>query len=184
MLVGITYGLLPYGHHTMGWTSPWVMARDLRWPGPAGGVLGHRDAGGPPHVPADPVPHPGLHGRQRGQRPGLAEPGWPDVHAHHLAAGHLAAPARLQLQLDPVVGRHLHAAADRRLPGRRAPGRRTWPTATGPAPSPPGAWCWWPSASSSCRPCPSTSATRPSPLCSSSTPSAWVCSSPPTRPAS
>jgi MFS family permease len=26
ILVGITYGLLPYGHHTMGWTSPTVMA--------------------------------------------------------------------------------------------------------------------------------------------------------------
>src|SRR5580693_17777 len=26
VLVGITYGLLPYGGHTMGWTSPWVMA--------------------------------------------------------------------------------------------------------------------------------------------------------------
>src|SRR5580698_6119138 len=25
ILVGITYGLLPYGHHTMGWTSPKVM---------------------------------------------------------------------------------------------------------------------------------------------------------------
>ncbi len=25
ILVGITYGLLPYGHHTMGWTSPTVM---------------------------------------------------------------------------------------------------------------------------------------------------------------
>ncbi|HXQ43986.1 MAG TPA: MFS transporter [Acidimicrobiales bacterium] len=26
ILVGITYGLLPYAHHTMGWTSPTVMA--------------------------------------------------------------------------------------------------------------------------------------------------------------
>jgi len=26
ILVGITYGLLPYGHHTMGWTNPWVLA--------------------------------------------------------------------------------------------------------------------------------------------------------------
>jgi MFS family permease len=26
ILVGITYGLLPYGHHTMGWTSPVVLA--------------------------------------------------------------------------------------------------------------------------------------------------------------
>jgi MFS family permease len=25
ILIGITYGLLPYGHHTMGWTSPWVL---------------------------------------------------------------------------------------------------------------------------------------------------------------
>src|ERR1700683_1609583 len=29
ILVGITYGLLPYGHHTMGWTSPVVMAEIL-----------------------------------------------------------------------------------------------------------------------------------------------------------
>ena len=26
MLVGITYGIQPYGGHTMGWTSPWVLA--------------------------------------------------------------------------------------------------------------------------------------------------------------
>ena len=26
ILIGITYGLLPYGHHTMGWTSPVVLA--------------------------------------------------------------------------------------------------------------------------------------------------------------
>ncbi len=26
ILVGITYGLLPYGHHTMGWTSPTVLS--------------------------------------------------------------------------------------------------------------------------------------------------------------
>ena len=25
VLVGITYGIQPYGHHTMGWTSPWVL---------------------------------------------------------------------------------------------------------------------------------------------------------------
>jgi len=29
ILVGITYGLLPFGHHTMGWTSPWVMTEIL-----------------------------------------------------------------------------------------------------------------------------------------------------------
>ena len=26
VLVGITYGIQPYGGHTMGWTSPWVLA--------------------------------------------------------------------------------------------------------------------------------------------------------------
>ena len=26
VLVGITYGILPYGHHVMGWTNPWVIA--------------------------------------------------------------------------------------------------------------------------------------------------------------
>src|ERR1700730_12156646 len=25
ILVGITYGLLPYGVHPMGWTNPWVL---------------------------------------------------------------------------------------------------------------------------------------------------------------
>ena len=25
VLVGITYGLLPYGGHPMGWTNPWVL---------------------------------------------------------------------------------------------------------------------------------------------------------------
>ena len=30
LLVGITYGILPYGGHTMGWTSPWRARRDRR----------------------------------------------------------------------------------------------------------------------------------------------------------
>jgi MFS family permease len=29
ILIGLTYGLLPYGGHTMGWTSPWVLAELL-----------------------------------------------------------------------------------------------------------------------------------------------------------
>ncbi|HZQ28939.1 MAG TPA: MFS transporter [Acidimicrobiales bacterium] len=26
ILIGITYGIQPYGHHTMGWTGPWVLS--------------------------------------------------------------------------------------------------------------------------------------------------------------
>ena len=38
VLVGITYGIQPYGGHTMGWTSPLVLGADRRRPGGAGRV--------------------------------------------------------------------------------------------------------------------------------------------------
>ena len=123
ILVGITYGLLPYGGHTMGWTSPVVMAEIF------GGIAilvvfrDHRDEGAPADVPPVAVPDPCLHRRQRGQLPGLAEPGRAHVHADHLAAGDLAPAARLQLRPDAPVGRHLHDPVDGGFPGRR-PGQR------------------------------------------------------------
>ena len=40
----------------------------------------------------------------------LDGPRRPAVHADHLAAGHLASVARLQLRVDAAVGGHLHAA--------------------------------------------------------------------------
>ena len=42
------------------------------------------------------------------------------VHDHHLAAGDLAAPARLRLRPHAAVGGHLHAAAHRWVPHCRA----------------------------------------------------------------
>ena len=47
ILVGITYGLLPYGGHTMGWTSPVVHGGDLRGHGDPGALRDHRDQGAP-----------------------------------------------------------------------------------------------------------------------------------------
>ena len=60
-MVGITYGIRPYGDHVMGWTSPRVL-------GLIGGGLVllavfclDRDQGGPADVPPRAVPDPRLH---------------------------------------------------------------------------------------------------------------------------
>jgi MFS family permease len=95
ILIGITGGIQPYRHHAMGWANP-VVAGLL-----AGGVVLLiafaliESRGCRADVPAQPVPDPRFHGRQhrgprRGHRPRRAA-----VRAHHLAAGGLAAAARL-----------------------------------------------------------------------------------------
>ena len=91
--------------------------------GAAGGVLLHRTARRPadgrhPAVPFDVVRH-----GQPGRADVVGRPRRPAVHADHLAAGHLASVARLQLRVDAAVGGHLHAADDGRLPGGRPAGR-------------------------------------------------------------
>ena len=133
----ITYGIQPYGGHAMGWTNPLVLGRLV------GGVLlllafvlvESRVAD--PMFRAAALPDPRLRGgqRRRPARGGRARR--PAVHAHHLAAGHLAAAARLRLRGDPAVGRHLPAAADRRLPRRRPDRRAACPTGSARAVSPP-----------------------------------------------
>ena len=50
------------------------------------------------------VQDPGVLGRQPRGAAGLGRPRRPAVHAHHLAAGHLAAAARLQLRVAPRCG--------------------------------------------------------------------------------
>ena len=116
VLAGITYGIQPYGRHTMGWTNPYVLTAII------GGIVvlvafvvieTRVDAA---DVPPPAVPHPRLHRRQRRQPARRPRPRWPAVHPDHLAAGHLAAAARLQLREHPAVGRHLHDPADGRLP--------------------------------------------------------------------
>ena len=86
---------------------------------PAGPLRRRGAAGGVPDALHRPVPDPGLqHGQPRRPAGGRGTRR-AAVHADHLAAGDLAAAARLRLRLDPAVGGHLHAAADRGLPGRR-----------------------------------------------------------------
>ncbi len=119
VLVGITYGIQPYGGHTMGWTSPLVLGLIIGGLAVLRGVLRHRDQGLRADVRPRAVQDPPVHRGQHGQPAVQPRPRRPHVHADHLAAGHLPADARLRLRPDPAVGRHRDAAADCRLPVRR-----------------------------------------------------------------
>ena len=105
IMVGITYGIEPYGGHAMGWTNPAVLGSLI------GGALllvafcFIEVHGARADVPAPALQDPGLHQWRGRQLPGCHEPGRVDVHADHLAAGDLAAPPRLLLRHHPAVGR-------------------------------------------------------------------------------
>ena len=141
LLAAITYGIQPYGGRTEGWTNPLVLA------GLIGGALllvafvivetQGRGADVPPRA----VPDPGVRGRQR-RRAAVVDRPWRDaVHADHLAAGDLAAAARVRLRAHAAVGRHLPAAAHRGLPRCRAAVRATVRPARRPAAWPPVGCC-------------------------------------------
>ena len=105
IMVGITYGIQPYGGHTMGWTSPFVLGCLAVGRRPAGRLRRHRDTGRRSHVPTGPLPDPGLHRRQPLHAAGRHRARRPDVHADHLAAGDLAAPPRLRASPARRCGR-------------------------------------------------------------------------------
>ena len=150
LLVAITYGIQPYGDHSTGWTNPWVLA----------GLIGGVALLVAFVVVEKHVEHPMVRSTlfrirafcdgQPGRPDGLDRPRRAAVHADHLAAGHLAAAARLQLRVHAAVGGHLHAAADRRASWSPDRPRAGSPTASAPACSPPAACWWWRSASSGC----------------------------------
>jgi hypothetical protein len=77
LLVGVTYGIEPYGGSALGWSNPWVVAAI---PGSALPSRAVQD----PHVRRGQSER--LHQRRRARRVA--------VHADHLAAGHLAPAAR------------------------------------------------------------------------------------------
>ena len=132
LLTGIVYSLLPYGGHPTGWTNPWVLTAIF------GGIAILILFAWVETKVAQPMFRLGLfkiraftagQHRRPARRP---RPRRHPVHADHLAAGHLAAAARLQLQPDAAVGGHRHGPADDRVPHRRAAGRARCPTATAP----------------------------------------------------
>ena len=64
VLVGITYGIQPYGAHVMGWTSPFVLTCLIGGVAGARRVRRHRAAGAEPAVRPVAVQDPGVHPRQ------------------------------------------------------------------------------------------------------------------------
>jgi len=116
ILIAITNGIKPYGHHTMGWTNPAVFGSLVGGALFARRVRGDREPDRRADVPAGAVPDPGVRRRQRGGPDRGHRPRRAAARADHLAAGDLAAAAWLQLQRHAAVGGHLPPAPDRRLP--------------------------------------------------------------------
>ncbi len=119
VLVGITYGIQPYGGHVMGWTSPLVLTLII------GGLVVLATFCYIETRVAEPMfrlslfrIRPFTAGNLAALLSGLG-PRRPDVHPDHLAAGHLPSDARLQLREHPAVGGHRDAPAHHWLPDRR-----------------------------------------------------------------
>ena len=167
LMVGITYGIQPYGGHVMGWTSPFVLSCLVVGHHHAVLLRPHRDALARSDVSTQPVSHPRLHDRQHldpvlGHRSRRAH-----VHDGHLAPGHLAAAARLQLLQHSPVGGHRAVAPHRRVPRRPVRCVGGSPISTALDPSPSAAWPERPSRSSCCSFSPRTFPIRSS-VCSCS----------------
>ena len=157
LLVGITYGIQPYGGHVDGLDQPDRADRPDRRGRAADRVLLHRARVEAADVRPEAAADPGVRGRQRRHPAGLDRARRAAVHADHLAAGHLAAAARLRIQGHPALVRHLPAAADRSAsssPGRCPAGCQT---STARARSPPAGCCCPLPRSSACWCCPPTS---------------------------
>ena len=110
VMIGVTYGIRPYGGHPMGWQSPFVLGALGAGVALLARVRGDRARVARPDVPARAVPDPRVHVRRALELPVLGRPRRADVHADHLAAGDLAARARLQLHVHAALGRDPHAA--------------------------------------------------------------------------
>ena len=104
IMVSITYGIRPYGHHAMGWISPRVLI--LAGSGVlsliAFAIIELRTRGS--DVPPAAAAHPRVQRRHALHVPGLGRARRPDVHADHLAAGDLAATARRRLRATRRCG--------------------------------------------------------------------------------
>ena len=136
-MVAVTYGIRPYGGSPTGWGSPRVLILLACAVASLVAFVMIERRVAEPMFRLRTLPHPRLHLRHPLDLPGGGRPRRPDVHADHLAAGNLAAPARLRLHRDAALGRHLHAAPDRGDADRRTRLPGISPTASALGRSPP-----------------------------------------------
>ena len=118
VLIAITAGIQPHGGRPTGWQNPDRAGHSRDRDRAADRVRRHRIPNRGTDDPVEPVQDSRIHRGQHSDAGRRAGPGWPAVHADHLAAGHLAAVARLRLRRHPVVCRALPAAVDGGLPDR------------------------------------------------------------------
>ena len=104
VMIGITYGIRPYDGHPMGWTNPFVLGCIAGGLALLAALRGRRAADGGADVRAVAVPDPPLHVRDRLELPRRARPRRADVHADHLAPGHLAARSTATASSPPRSG--------------------------------------------------------------------------------
>ena len=113
-LVAMTYGIDALRRRINGLGQPAGAGGYAYRPLAAGSIRDSREQGGRPAFQYGAVQHPRLQHGLRGAVAQLTRLWRLPVRADRLAAGHLAAPARLCLRGYPGMGRHLHySAADR-----------------------------------------------------------------------
>ena len=105
VMTAVTYGIRPSGGHRIGWTQPARVDPRRRRARVAGGVHRGRAPLSASDVPAAALPRARVHVRDPVDVPVGRVARRAHVHPDHLAAGHLAARARLRVQRDAGVGR-------------------------------------------------------------------------------
>ena len=102
VMVGITYGIEPYGHHVMGWTSPTVIASLVVGVGLLVAFCIIETKVAQPMFRLQLFKIRAFTSGVLASFLAALSRGRADVHADHLAPGDLAPPARLRLQVTPL----------------------------------------------------------------------------------
>ena len=108
LLIGVTYGLMPYGNDPMGWNNPWVIASMVTGVILLAAFLFIESRVESPMFQAGSLQNKNVQLRKCSGFIICFKQGWNDVHAHTSPAGYLAAFTWLQLPIHAFLGGGLH----------------------------------------------------------------------------